>query len=241
MMEEQKENRGYVRYFILVPVVIVAPLLSDLRLIPEDISANGFQVVVSKNPHLDKEVECSIWVSDEEIQNIKAMPVWIKKNEENPPTWTMGLEFEMPEAKRDRLDSDLRKISAQRNRNPGFRTRRSGAFGKFFDSNQQVGKVEGFRHQFVRPGPGEFLDHFRRPLIVQHDDIADGVLFSSRLLQDIQGGHFQKRIVENQRIEYFIADEIERPTSAVGHLDPVAQSDQGKFQQITQRFIVRYN
>ena len=108
-MEEQKENRGYVRYFIPVPVVIVAPLLSDLRLIPEDISANGFQVVVSKNPHPDKEVECSIWVSDEEIQNIKAMPVWIKKNEENPPTWTMGLQFEIPEAIRDQLDSDLRR------------------------------------------------------------------------------------------------------------------------------------
>ncbi|MFP6891547.1 MAG: hypothetical protein VCF07_17685 [Nitrospinota bacterium] len=48
-------------------------------------------------------------MSDEEIQNIKAMPVWIKKNEENPPTWTMGLEFEMPEAISDQLDIDLRK------------------------------------------------------------------------------------------------------------------------------------
>ena len=41
-MGEQKDNRDYIRYFITVPVVIVAPLLSDLRLIPEDISANGF-------------------------------------------------------------------------------------------------------------------------------------------------------------------------------------------------------
>ncbi len=112
-MEKQIDNREYIRHFIPVPVAIVAPLLSDLRLIPEDISANGFQVVVSKNPRPDKEVECSIWVYDEEIKSIKAMPVWITKNEENPPTWTMGLQFEMPEAMRDQFGRDLQRILGQ--------------------------------------------------------------------------------------------------------------------------------
>ena len=42
IMGEQKDNRDYIRSFIPVPVVLLAPLLSDLRLIPEDISANGF-------------------------------------------------------------------------------------------------------------------------------------------------------------------------------------------------------
>ena len=112
-MEKQIDNREYVRHLIPVPVAIVAPLLSDLRLIPEDISARGFRVVVSKNPPPDKEVECSIWVIDEEIKGIKAIPVWIAKTEENPPTWTMGLKFEMPEAMRDQFGRDLHRILGQ--------------------------------------------------------------------------------------------------------------------------------
>ena len=112
-MEKPIDNRKYTRHFIPVPVAIVAPLLSDLRLIPGDISVNGFQVVVSKNPRPDKEVECSIWVHDEEIKSIKATPVWIAKNEENPPTWSVGLKFEMPEAIRDQFGIDLQRILGQ--------------------------------------------------------------------------------------------------------------------------------
>jgi len=70
-MAAAEDNRRYVRYNIPVPVMVRAPMLSDLRLIPEDLSASGFQVVVLNKPALEMEIECSVYVHNHEVKGIR--------------------------------------------------------------------------------------------------------------------------------------------------------------------------
>ena len=107
-MAAAEDNRRYVRYNIPVPVMVRAPKLSDLRLIPEDLSASGFQVVVLNKPALEMEIECSVYVHNHEVKGIRAKPVWVAENELNPSTWIVGFEFILPEEIRRSFEGRLR-------------------------------------------------------------------------------------------------------------------------------------
>lgn len=109
-MDDPRDKRRYVRYHIPVPVMIRAPQLSDLRLIPENLSASGFQVVVLSKPALEMEFDCSVYVHDHELEGIRAKPVWVSENELNPSTWLVGLEFILPEESRRSFEGQLRKF-----------------------------------------------------------------------------------------------------------------------------------
>ncbi|OGL60078.1 MAG: hypothetical protein A3J27_00440 [Candidatus Tectomicrobia bacterium RIFCSPLOWO2_12_FULL_69_37] len=107
-MASPEDKRRYVRYHIPVPVMVRAPMLSDLRLIPEDLSASGFQVVVLNKPALEMEIDCSVYVYDHELKGIRAKPVWVGENELNPSTWIVGIEFILPEEARRNFEGQLR-------------------------------------------------------------------------------------------------------------------------------------
>ncbi|MBI3127367.1 MAG: PilZ domain-containing protein [Candidatus Tectomicrobia bacterium] len=109
-MSSPGDKRRYIRYHIPVPVMVKAPMLSDLRLIPEDLSASGFQVVVLSKPSLEMEIDCSVFVYEHEMKGIRAKPVWVDENELNPSTWIVGFEFVLPEDARRSFESHLRKI-----------------------------------------------------------------------------------------------------------------------------------
>lgn len=107
-MASAEDKRRYVRYHIPVPVMVRAPMLSDLRLIPEDLSACGFQVVLLNKPALEMEIDCSVYVYDHELKGIRAKPVWVTENELNPSTWIVGLEFILPEEARRSFEGRLK-------------------------------------------------------------------------------------------------------------------------------------
>lgn len=107
-MAAEEDKRRYVRYNIPVPVMVRAPVLSDLRLIPEDLSASGFQVVVLSKPALEMEIDCAVYVYDHELKGMRAKPVWVAENDLNPSTWIVGLEFLLPDEARRNLEGRLR-------------------------------------------------------------------------------------------------------------------------------------
>ena len=109
-MSSPIDKRRYVRYHIPVPVMVKAPLLSDLRLIPEDLSASGFQVVVLNKPPLEMEIDCSIYLYNHEMKGLRAKPVWVNENELNPYTWIVGVEFILPEDARRSFEGQLKKF-----------------------------------------------------------------------------------------------------------------------------------
>ncbi|MEK6709194.1 MAG: PilZ domain-containing protein [Nitrospinota bacterium] len=114
-MDIPADKRRHVRYHIPVPVMIIAPTLYDLRLIPEDLSASGFQVVVPVPPALGVDVPCSISVHDREFKGIQAKTVWVAKNELDPSTWIIGLEFILSEENFQKLEAHLREFLGEEN------------------------------------------------------------------------------------------------------------------------------
>ena len=107
-MAAESEHRLYTRFPVPIPVAVIAPALSNLPLIPEDICASGLQLTISKEPDLNREVECSIRIHKDVFEGISAVPVWGRVFEDDPPTWIMGLKFELPEDKRGQLEKSLR-------------------------------------------------------------------------------------------------------------------------------------
>jgi len=81
----------------MIPVLIEAPSLSDFPLVPEDVSAGGFQVVVSGEPKIGSTVEFTIQIYESVYPECRARIVWIKENKTDPATWAVGLSFEMDE------------------------------------------------------------------------------------------------------------------------------------------------
>lgn len=104
-METTKNQRKYERFTI--PVVIQAPELSDLPLVPEDVSAGGFKVVVTNEPPQGNFIECSIQISNDVFDNCKAYIAWVHKNEGTPETWDVGLTIKTLIEDRDFLDITL--------------------------------------------------------------------------------------------------------------------------------------
>lgn len=99
----------YERYTI--PVILQIPDLSDLPLVPEDVSAGGFKVMVTKEPKTTGLVECSLQVSNEVFDECKARIAWVKKNEGTPDTWDVGLTIKTLVEDRDFLDITLHKVN----------------------------------------------------------------------------------------------------------------------------------
>ena len=79
-MKAIDESRKFERF--LLPVVIQAPGISDLPLVPEDVSAGGFKVLVTKEPQLNESIECSIQISGEVFDDCEAVIAWVRDNEE---------------------------------------------------------------------------------------------------------------------------------------------------------------
>lgn len=106
-MKTAQDQRRYARFTI--PVVIQAPELSDLPLVPEDVSAGGFKVVVTQEPPQKDSIECSIQISEDVFDNCIAHVAWVHKNEGTPESWEVGLTIKTLIEDRDFLDITLQK------------------------------------------------------------------------------------------------------------------------------------
>ncbi len=74
-----------------VPVVIDVPELSEIPLVPEELSAGGFRIVVSKKPEIGASVSCFIQIADEVFENCPGRVVWAQESDLQSPAWVAGI------------------------------------------------------------------------------------------------------------------------------------------------------
>ena len=82
-MSSSKEGRKFVRHTI--PVMIEAPTLSEVPLVPEDVRTGGFGVVITKKLEPGNLVPCDIQVLDGMFKGCEAEVMWVRENGTAPP------------------------------------------------------------------------------------------------------------------------------------------------------------
>ncbi|OGL64573.1 MAG: hypothetical protein A3J27_11085 [Candidatus Tectomicrobia bacterium RIFCSPLOWO2_12_FULL_69_37] len=110
-MSDQAEKRVFARFRI--PVVVDAPELSDFPLVPGDVSANGFKVVVGKQPRVGGAFPCSIQIAQEMFGDCEGAIAWVRKGPAGSPSWEVGISVQTRDEARVRLASLLEELSAQ--------------------------------------------------------------------------------------------------------------------------------
>lgn len=110
-MNEHEERRRYSRYTI--PVVIDASEISDLPLVPEDVSAGGFRVIVLEKPEVGATVHCNIQVHGERFHDCYGRVAWSGSNEQTPGSWVIGVRVDHTESDIGRLNERLREVAEE--------------------------------------------------------------------------------------------------------------------------------
>lgn len=110
-MGDAQESRRYPRFDL--PVLIESAALSDVPLVPEDISAGGFMVVLPERPEVERVVECTLQVLGGVFPGCRARVMWARENGEVPGAWTAGLAVELAGPDRDRLAATLESLLSQ--------------------------------------------------------------------------------------------------------------------------------
>jgi hypothetical protein len=105
-MGDGKERREHVRHRI--PVVIDALALSELPLVPEDVSAGGFCVVCARKPGVGETFACSIQTGGERFGSCAAQVVWARGGGER---WLVGLSVRSLGGDRARLAAILQELT----------------------------------------------------------------------------------------------------------------------------------
>jgi len=106
MAMKPEENRSSPRY--VLPVVAHIPGFSALPLIPEDVSSGGFKVLVTIEPRLGDQAECSIQIANEMFDNCQATVARVHDNGDG--TWDIGVSIESLTEDREYLKIALEKI-----------------------------------------------------------------------------------------------------------------------------------
>lgn len=107
----RNERRKFARYRI--PVVIDAPELSELALVPEDVSATGFRVVVSAPAEVGSSAACAIQTAEEVFPVCRGRIVWLKENRTEPRSWTLGIAVRSDGKDQTRLAGLLEELSKE--------------------------------------------------------------------------------------------------------------------------------
>lgn len=102
------ERRQQSRFTL--PVVIDAPALSKISVVPEDISTGGFRVIVTKEPAVGDSVQCAIQVMDANFPNCRGRVVWKSGKTDLPGSWAIGFCVDSAGKKNDLLESKLREL-----------------------------------------------------------------------------------------------------------------------------------
>lgn len=110
-MNDSREKRQFPRFQI--PVVIDSLDLSDVPLVPREVSAGGFRVVASKRPELGSSIFYSIQIIDEVFEDCLAQVVWSQESGRDPLTWVIGVNVENMEGESGRLASVLKDLAAK--------------------------------------------------------------------------------------------------------------------------------
>ncbi|MFC1492234.1 response regulator [Nitrospinota bacterium] len=106
--EKHSENRNSCRRDI--PVVVVAPSLSDSPLVAEDVSSGGFRIAVSKQPGDNTLHQLSIQVFGQIFEACKGGVAWVKRGNNQSQAWSVGLILHMTDTERERFSKTLEEI-----------------------------------------------------------------------------------------------------------------------------------
>ncbi len=110
-MNEKEERRRHSRYTI--PVVIDAPDISELPLVPEDVSVGGFQVIVPVKPAVGDVVHCNISVFDERFNDCYGRVAWTEINDQTPGSWVIGIRVDHTGSDIGRLNEKLKEVAEE--------------------------------------------------------------------------------------------------------------------------------
>lgn len=76
-MPDLENRRRWTRFRF--PVIVNAPALSDLPIIPEDVSTAGFRAILESDPEMGLTVCCAIEIAGEVFVGCEGEVVWVKK------------------------------------------------------------------------------------------------------------------------------------------------------------------
>ena len=111
-MATSNEKRKHTRHDIpLIEMLVDIPELSDVPLVPEDVSTGGFKVVMPKEPDKGVEYEVTIHVADMAHERFKAEVTWAQESETAWGTWSVSMKLIMSEEDRERFAGELKKLS----------------------------------------------------------------------------------------------------------------------------------
>ena len=97
--EKRKDARHY------LPVVILAPTLSEMPLVPEDISEGGFRVLMNEEPPDGEKFDCSIQIGGQMFDGCRASVAWSYNNGNG--TWYAGITIEELHEEKDAFSLTL--------------------------------------------------------------------------------------------------------------------------------------
>ena len=104
-MNDISDKRSHIRHKI--PLSTVLPKISEKPLEVEDISAGGFKVVVSKKTEKDSVIEGTLHRSGNFIGRFFGRVVWYSENDQQPPSWTIGVSMDVHGGDDSRLAEEI--------------------------------------------------------------------------------------------------------------------------------------
>ena len=108
-MNDASERRGFTRFRI--PVIIEAMDISPIPLIPEDVSAGGFKILVSSKVELQENVDCIIQIRDEVFDNCRGSVIWVREHSNDPPMWGIGFQVDDAGGEQEHFAGALKSLS----------------------------------------------------------------------------------------------------------------------------------
>ncbi|OGL62189.1 MAG: hypothetical protein A3J27_05790 [Candidatus Tectomicrobia bacterium RIFCSPLOWO2_12_FULL_69_37] len=112
-MAKTSNQRKFPRFpinFVLFPVLISAPGLTDLTLDPHDISMGGFKVLLPEEPTVGSMFTSSIELRGKTYNECKVRVAWTLKNNTQPPSWSTGLSLFVPGSGKEEFEGRLRQV-----------------------------------------------------------------------------------------------------------------------------------
>ena len=96
-----------------LPVTLDIPGLSDLPLIPGDVSAGGVMVIAIQKPDPESFLDCTMQISGGTAFICKARIAWERDNGTDPPSWAVGLAFDLSKEEQRKLEANVQKLVSE--------------------------------------------------------------------------------------------------------------------------------
>lgn len=106
-----KERRRHKRITV-PPVIILSKSLSDLPILPENLSQEGFCAVFTRHIRPETRYQVRVVLSDELVEAGQARVIWTKANNTLPSTWAVGFHLSLPAEAKKQLGRFLKTLGA---------------------------------------------------------------------------------------------------------------------------------